>query len=90
MVNWLPIIIQGTMIVAAIIGLYLVNDRRITVLEQNLIYLAKDMEGIKSNQSKLTDNQMDVSRTLGHISIVMDRITMLMDGGFLRGREGGT
>ncbi len=89
MVNWLPIIIQGAMIVAAIIGLYLVNDRRITVLEQNLIYMGKDLEGVKVNQSKLIDNQLDVSRNLGHISIVMDRITLLMDSGILRPREGG-
>ncbi len=89
MVNWLPIIIQGAMIVAAIIGLYLVNDRRITVLEQNLIYMGKDLEGVKVNQSKLIDNQLDVSRNLGHISIVMDRITLLMDSGILRARERG-
>ena len=70
---WVPIILQAVLIIGAMIAVWGANDRRVTIIEQQLFYVDRDMGAFKGILEKLTDNQADVIRSLDRVTILMDQ-----------------
>lgn len=69
---WVPIILQAVLIIGAMIGVWIANDRRMTILEQQVFYMDRDVKAFAAISAKLTENQTDVIRSLDRVTILMD------------------
>jgi len=70
---WVPIIMNAVLIIGAMMGIWIANDRRLTILEQQMQNTITNFSELKQVTIKLTDNQADVVRALDRVTILMDQ-----------------
>ena len=64
---------NAVLIIGAMMGIWIANDRRLTILEQQMQNTITNFSELKQVTIKLTDNQADVARALDRVTILMDQ-----------------
>ena len=64
---------NAVLIIGAMMGIWIANDRRLTILEQQMQNTITNFSELKQVTIKLTDNQADVVRALDRVTILMDQ-----------------
>lgn len=55
--NWAGLVLQTLAFLVVLIGAFVVTDRRITILEQNMIFMQQQFGDLKQAILKLEENQ---------------------------------
>ncbi len=61
-ISWIPIALQSLLLIIALIGFFVVTDRRITIVEQQGIRTKEDVQEMKDVLVRLQDNLLMLSR----------------------------
>lgn len=69
---WVPIILNAVLIIGAMLGVWIANDRRLTVLEQQLSHDTQRIEKLEAVTAKVVESQSDAIRALDRVTILMD------------------